>query len=73
MTVEREPEIQLRRELSALDRCDACGARAWMRVLMGDTELLFCAHHGAKHFEALSAVADYIQDDREVVLEMEAH
>lgn len=56
-----------RREFTALDRCDQCGARAWMRALLGETELLFCAHHASAHFDALVNVADYIQDDRELM------
>lgn len=59
------------RELTSLDRCDSCGAKAWMRALMGDTELLFCAHHGTKNFDALSQVATYIQDDRHLLLDEE--
>src|ERR1700740_562413 len=34
--------------LSALDRCDLCGAQAYIRVTLESGELLFCAHHGAK-------------------------
>jgi hypothetical protein len=42
--------------LSAFDRCDSCGAQAYMRVTMpSGGELLFCAHHGNKHREKLSA------------------
>lgn len=70
-TLEHGQEAGMRREFSALDRCDSCGARAWLRAVIGGTELLFCAHHGAEHFEALTKVADYIQDDREVVQSME--
>lgn len=60
----------LHRELTALDRCDSCGARAWVRALMSaDSELLFCAHHGAKHIDALRDVSIYLQDDRTLLLE----
>jgi hypothetical protein len=32
--------------LTASDRCDRCGARAYLRVVLpGGGELLFCAHH----------------------------
>ncbi len=34
--------------LSALDRCDLCGAQAYIRVTLESGELLFCAHHGAQ-------------------------
>lgn len=31
--------------LSALDRCDRCSARAYVRVSGINGELLFCSHH----------------------------
>jgi len=50
--------------LTAVDRCDRCGARAYVRVLLpGGGELLFCAHHGRAHQEALLARAAEIQDE----------
>jgi hypothetical protein len=50
--------------LTAADVCDRCGARAYIRVLLpGSAELLFCAHHGRKHAEALAKVAVEIQDE----------
>lgn len=64
------PELE-RRDLTATDRCDSCGARAWLRAVLGDTELLFCAHHGTKNLAGLSAVASFIQDDRQLLLEEE--
>lgn len=48
--------------LTAADRCDRCGAQAYVRaVLLAGGELLFCAHHGREHAEALRPLAD-IQD-----------
>jgi hypothetical protein len=36
--------------LRAADRCDRCGAQAYIRaVLAGGSDLLFCAHHGRRH------------------------
>ncbi len=50
--------------LSAADRCDRCGARAYVRVLLpGGGELLFCAHHGRTHESALRAVDAQILDE----------
>ena len=50
--------------LTAADRCDRCGARAYIRVLLpGGGELLFCAHHGRVHQDALRAVEASIQDE----------
>ena len=37
------------RPLSALDRCDSCGAQAYVRVMLNGSELLFCAHHAHTH------------------------
>ena len=52
------------RPLTALDVCDRCGAQAYVRVLLDiGGELLFCAHHGRVHAEALAKVAVYIQDE----------
>jgi hypothetical protein len=49
--------------MTAADRCDRCGARAYVRVLLpGGGELLFCAHHGRAHASALEAVHAHIQD-----------
>jgi len=50
--------------LNALDLCDRCGAQAYVRVVLpGGGELLFCAHHGRQHGEALARVAKEIQDE----------
>ena len=50
-------------ELTALDRCDACGAQAYVRVELESGELLFCAHHARKHADALAGVAKSIHDE----------
>jgi hypothetical protein len=50
--------------LTAADRCDRCGAQAYIRVtLAGGAELLFCAHHGRVHADALRQVATDVQDE----------
>ena len=50
--------------LTAADRCDRCGAQAYVRVeLPGGGELLFCAHHGRAHNDRLREVAVRIQDE----------
>jgi hypothetical protein len=49
--------------LSAADRCDRCGAQAYVRArLHAGGELLFCAHHGREHLPRLREHAD-IQDE----------
>lgn len=50
--------------LTALDRCDRCGAQAYLRVtLLSGGELMFCAHHARQHREKLSQVAAAIHDE----------
>ena len=50
--------------MTAEDRCDRCGAQAYMRVtLPSGGELLFCGHHGREHKNALREVARDIQDE----------
>ena len=50
--------------LSAADRCDRCGAQAYIRArLVTGGELLFCAHHGREHLPQLQARASEIQDE----------
>ena len=50
--------------LNAVDRCDRCGAQAYVRaVLLNGGELLFCGHHGKEYAEGLKAVALKIQDE----------
>ncbi len=50
-------------ELTALDRCDSCGAQAYIRVKIGESELMFCAHHGRRHQEKLEAIATDWHDE----------
>jgi hypothetical protein len=50
--------------LTAEDRCDRCGAQAYLRVeLASGGELLFCAHHAREHGEALKQVAVAVHDE----------
>jgi len=50
--------------LSAVDRCDRCGAQAYVRVeLAGGAELLFCAHHARQHEDKLREIAITIHDE----------
>ena len=54
--------------LNAADRCDRCGAQAYIRAtLVSGGELLFCAHHGRAHEERLRAVALAVQDDTDAL------
>ena len=55
--------------LNAADRCDRCGAQAYVRVrLHAGGELLFCAHHGREHTPALADKAE-IHDESDRLTE----
>lgn len=56
-------------QLSALDRCDSCGAQAYVRATLASGDLYFCAHHGAKFREKIggSAIAWLDESDRLLV------
>ena len=56
-------ETEASRPLSGLDRCDSCGAQAYVRAVLGGTELLFCAHHARAHLPKLADVASEIVDE----------
>lgn len=59
--------------LSAIDRCDRCGAQAYVRVeLSGNAELLFCAHHARQHEEKLREVAITIHDETQKLADVPA-
>lgn len=46
-------------ELTMADRCDRCGAQAYIRARLGDgLELHFCAHHGRAHLDKLRGLED---------------
>ncbi|HLR83411.1 MAG TPA: hypothetical protein VK059_00595 [Nocardioidaceae bacterium] len=50
--------------LSAADRCDRCGAQAYVRAELGNGgELLFCAHHAREHDAELRRIAISIHDE----------
>ncbi|MGO1539287.1 MAG: DUF7455 domain-containing protein [Leucobacter sp.] len=56
-------ETEASRPLSGLDRCDSCGAQAYVRAMLGGTELLFCAHHARKHEAKLRPSAEAWHDE----------
>lgn len=59
--------------LTAADRCDRCGAQAYIRArLTTGGELLFCAHHGREHLAKLRDLADEIQDETDRLVETPA-
>ncbi|MCH9815477.1 MAG: hypothetical protein K0U64_03350 [Actinomycetia bacterium] len=51
-------------QLTVDDRCDRCGAQAYVKVrVKGGTSLLFCVHHYNKHSEALASIAQDVVDE----------
>lgn len=50
--------------LTAADRCDRCGAQAYVRVVLtGGADLLFCAHHGRQYELKLREIASEFHDE----------
>ncbi|MFT4262761.1 MAG: hypothetical protein QM572_05225 [Nocardioides sp.] len=50
--------------LTAADRCDRCGAQAYLRVeLQSGGELLFCAHHAREHGDKIKELAANVTDE----------
>lgn len=68
-TLER-PATSAEAVLTAADRCDQCGARAWVRVtLASGGRLFFCAHHASRHLPAIYSKASEVLDERHLLLE----
>ena len=50
--------------LTAHDRCDRCGAQAYVKVILqAGGELLFCAHHARANEAALRDIAAEVIDE----------
>lgn len=60
-------EITSRRELTALDRCDACSAAAQVVATFLNGELMFCGHHARKNKELLKVKAVEVYDPESVI------
>lgn len=63
MTTTAEPTATLDFRLTAGDRCDSCGAQAYIAAEVNGSELLFCAHHGRKYEAKLRTVATKWHDE----------
>lgn len=61
--------------LTALDRCDSCGAQAYVQVTGVSGDLVFCGHHYNKimdsptGYEKMMQFAFKITDERERLVE----
>ncbi|NBR64335.1 MAG: hypothetical protein EBS85_00240 [Micrococcales bacterium] len=49
--------------LTAADRCDVCGAQAFIRVVLASGDLVFCGHHGSANKDKLKPIAISWQDE----------
>lgn len=57
-------------EMTAADRCDRCGAQAYIRArLVSGGELFFCGHHGREFVPALRDKAVDIVDETDRLIE----
>ncbi len=48
--------------LTSADRCDRCGAQAFVRVVLPHGDLLFCGHHYTEHADKLGRIALRVED-----------
>jgi hypothetical protein len=59
--------------LTAADRCDRCGAQAYLRaILPSGRELVFCAHHGKELRDSLELAGASVHDETERLRETPA-
>jgi hypothetical protein len=54
--------------LSPVDRCDRCGAAAYVLAVLTTGDLAFCAHHGRRYAAPLAATALLVIDESEQLL-----
>ena len=67
------PALTAAPTLSADDRCDGCGAQAYVRVrLATGGELLFCGHHWGRHADVLRTQAAEVIDETDRLAEAPA-
>lgn len=67
-TVDSTNESTAVSTLNANDRCDICGAQAYIRVTLTTGELIFCSHHGNEKRAKLEAIALDWHDETEKLL-----
>lgn len=54
--------------LTSADRCDGCGAQAYVRFIKNSAVLDFCGHHTNKHADALMFACWHISMDTRSLL-----
>lgn len=54
-----ETSVKIGEVLTALDRCDRCGAAARVRAVLVSGDLLFCGHHAreAGHVLTMNSIS----------------
>lgn len=57
-------------ELTLSDRCDRCGAQAFVRATLEMEDLLFCQHHYSKHYEQINSQAIWVHEQLEDLMEV---
>jgi hypothetical protein len=75
MSQEATAEVELNQQnddshesLTAHDRCDVCGAQAYIRVELASGDLIFCSHHGNEKKAQLEPVAVSWHDESSKLL-----
>ena len=54
--------------LTLADRCDRCGAQAFVAAEFGADTLMFCQHHYTKHYDAITEQAIWVHEQLEDLL-----
>lgn len=66
-TVQEETVQAISSPMTAYDRCDRCGAQAFVRASKGSMTLLFCGHHGAANLDSLVLQEFEVDDFRQTI------
>lgn len=60
-------------KFNAHDRCDKCGAQAYIQArLKSGGKLLFCRHHGEEYRAALAGAGAILEEDKEALAKLGA-
>jgi hypothetical protein len=62
-----ETTSEVKRELTANDRCDKCAAQAKVVATFLNGELMFCGHHARNIKDRLNVTAVRVYDPEEVL------
>lgn len=59
-----KPELTGSRTITSADKCDSCGAPAYVRADLPTGSLMFCAHHYTRFQSSLAPLALTVVDER---------